>query len=121
MEKNIIAYFTNQDTAQRAADRLAAMGVPDIQVDSFGKYPGGSAGRLMNPLTGKISSQSNLVLGDSFGGDSAVLAAADVSVSGMSDGGQDAVSGHNVVLAAVVDAAIFDQALQEVRSAGGWA
>ncbi|MHB1407052.1 MAG: hypothetical protein ACYCV0_15875 [Desulfitobacteriaceae bacterium] len=120
-ERNILAYFKTPDQAQQAAAQLKSLGISDVQVDRFSKYPGGSADRLMNPLTGQVSSLSDLTLGDISARDIGVLTAADVSASGMSNGGETSVSGRNVLVAAIVEDSLYDQAIQIVRTSGGLA
>lgn len=118
-ERNILAYFKTPEQAEQAAAQLKSMGIGDVQVDRFSKYSGGSEDRLINPLTGQISSLSDLTLGDISTRDIGVLTAADVSASGMSSGGETSVSGRDVLVAAIVDDAQYDQAVQIVRTGGG--
>lgn len=118
-EKNIIAYFKSPEEAGKVADQLKSLGVDDVQIDRFGKYPLGSADQIMSPITGQISSQATLTLGASGGRDTGILASADVSASGMSDGGDNPITGRDIVLAAVVDQSVFDQAVKFVKEADG--
>lgn len=118
-EKNIIAYFKSPEEANKVADMIKSLGVKEVQVDRFGKYPLGSADQLMSPATGQISSQATLTLGASGGRDTGILASADVSASGMSDGGDNPITGRDIVLAAIVDETLFDKAKQFVKDADG--
>lgn len=118
-EKNILAFFKTSEEAKKAAEQIKGLGITDIQVDRFSKYNGGSADFVNNPITGDIPSQATLTLGVSSDRDTGVLASADVSASGMSDGGQDSVSGRDVLVAAIVDESKFDRAIQFVKDNGG--
>lgn len=103
MSKNIIAFFKTPEEANSVADQLKSMGVEDLKVERFSKFAGDGTDQIRNPITGKISSLANLTAGaDVDGPNSGILAAADISASGLSDGG-DGVSGRDVLLSAVVD------------------
>ncbi len=58
-------------------------------------------------------------LGANAGSDTGILASADVSASGMSNGGQAPITGRYVLLAAIVDESIFDKARQLIREGDG--
>lgn len=119
-EKSIIAYFKSPEDANRVADQIKSLGVKeDIQVNRFGKYPLGSSDKLINPTSGQISSQATLTLGASGDRDSGILASADVSASGMSDGGDNPITGRDILLATIVDETVFDQAMQFIKDADG--
>ncbi len=118
-EKNILAYFKSPDKAQEAAAKLKDLGVIDLQIDRFRKYPGDGVSRFMNPITGQIESLADLTLGlEDSGPDSRVLLDADVTASGMSDGGNDVLTGHDILLTVVVDEASHHKALEILRQAG---
>lgn len=119
-ERNILAGFKSLDAAERAAQALKQAGFQTIQVDGVGQYPGEGVEKVMNPITGEIPSLGNLTLDADFpnGRDASVLAAADPSASGMSDGGQDAI-GSSILLTCVVPENQGDQATQLIRSFGG--
>ncbi|WP_088186581.1 hypothetical protein [Desulfosporosinus sp. FKA] len=118
-EKNILAFFKTSDEAKIAAEQIKGLGVTDIQIDRFSKYPHGSADFVNDPTTGDMPSQAALILGASSDQDTGVLASADVSASGMSDGGQNSVSGRDVLIAAIVDESQFDRAIQFVKDNDG--
>ncbi|AET66560.1 hypothetical protein Desor_0880 [Desulfosporosinus orientis DSM 765] len=118
-EKNIIAYFKSPEDARKVQEQIKSLGVNDIQIDRFHKYPLGSADQLSSPGTAEMTSQATLTLGASEGRDTGVLASADVSASGMSDGDQNPISGRDIVLAAIVDESVFDQAIQFVKDGDG--
>lgn len=119
-ERNILAYFKSPEQAHEVASQLKSMGIDGVAVDRFSAYPGGSMDDLMNPITGRISSQARMTLGDGIlNRDAGVLASVDIAASGMSDGGQNAISGRDIVLAAVVDEGVFEQAREAVRQNGG--
>lgn len=118
-EKNILSYFKSPEEAGKVADQIKSLGVNNIQIDRFGKYPLGSSDQLTNPLTGETPSQATLTLGTSGGRDTGVIASSDVSASGMSDGSQNVISGRNILLATIVDQSAFDKAIQFIKDADG--
>ncbi|OLN29412.1 hypothetical protein [Desulfosporosinus metallidurans] len=118
-EKNIFAYFKTEDEAKEVEKKIKDLGVIDIQIDRVNKYPLGSSDKLMNPLTGNPSSQATMTLGASSDKNTGVLSSADVSASGMSDGGQDVITGQNILLVAVVDESVYENATGIIREAGG--
>ncbi|AQT83931.1 hypothetical protein ERICIV_03122 [Paenibacillus larvae subsp. larvae] len=119
-EKNILAYFNTPEQAKEVASKLNALRAEDVQIDRFGRYLGVGVDDVMNPITGNFSSLGNLTLGANFANrSSAIMAAADTSASGMSDGGQGGPNGKDILLTAVVDESIHEQALQIIRDSGG--
>ncbi|MDR3541327.1 MAG: hypothetical protein P4L69_10235 [Desulfosporosinus sp.] len=118
-EKNILAYFKSPEEANKAAEKLKSLGVMDIRIDRFSKYPLGSADQFTNVLTGDSSSQATLTLGANAGRDTGILTSTDVSASGMSDAGQDPITGSDILLATTVDESIFDQTRQLIREGNG--
>lgn len=118
-EKNILAFFKSTEEAKNVAHQMKKLGVTDLQIDRFSNYPLGSADQLTNPVNGSTSSQAQLTLGAGGGKDTGILVSADVSASGMSDGGQDSITGRDVLIAAIVDEAVFDQSIQLIKDAGG--
>ncbi|MCR4441760.1 MAG: hypothetical protein QHH10_06410 [Peptococcaceae bacterium] len=118
-EKNILAFFKSPELAQRAAKTLQELGIEEIQIDRYQSYPGDGINRFMNPLTGQTESLAGLTLGlEETGPDSRVLLDASVSASGMSDGGNDVVSGHDILLTIVVDESLHHQALKVLKDSG---
>lgn len=117
--KNILAYFKSPEEANKVLDKLKNLGVNDIQIDRFGKYSLGSADQFMNPLTGDTPSQATLTLGANAGRDTGILVSTDVSASGMSDGGQNPITGRDIILGAVVNESVFDKARQLIREGNG--
>ncbi len=119
-EKNILAYFNTPEQAQEAANKLKALRVVDMSIDRFSRYPGAGMSSGIPVFSGKVSSLSSLTSGaDFYGSSSSILAAADITASGMSDGGQGGPTGKDILLTAVVDESIHHQALQIVEQAGG--
>lgn len=117
-ERNILAYFNSVDQAETIANRLKSMGVSDVQIDRIHKYPEGTADHVMNPATGQIGSLSDLTLGD-ISGDIGPLTASDPAASGMSDGGQNSITGRDVLLATIVDESQHEQIRNDIRTNGG--
>ncbi|TGE32027.1 hypothetical protein [Desulfosporosinus sp. Sb-LF] len=117
--KNILAYFKSPEEANKVQEKLKDLGVSDIQVDRFNKYPLGSADQLMNPLTGDTPSQATLTLGINAGQDTGILVSTDVSATGMSDGGQNPITGRDIILGTVVDESIFEKARLLIKEGDG--
>ncbi|UFJ40421.1 hypothetical protein LOK74_20685 [Brevibacillus humidisoli] len=119
-ERNILAGFRSVDEAERAAEQLRKAGFQTVQVETIDRYPGEDVQQVINPISGQIPSLGALTLGADFpsGRDASVMAAADPSASGMSDGDQDS-GGANILLTAVVPEQRGDEAVQLIRSLGG--
>ena len=100
--KNILATFKTIDNAKNAAKTIENLGIVDIQIDQIGLYPGNHLNDFINPITGGFDSLSDLTLGSFTDKNSEILAAADVSASGMSDGNHMEIN-DNVLLTVVVD------------------
>jgi hypothetical protein len=119
-EKNILAYFHSPEQAEGIASKLKALRAVDVQIDRFGRYPGDGIEHVMNPITGDFASLGNLTLNADFGNKSAAIAAAaDPSASGMSDGGQGGPTGRDILLTAVVEESVYEQALRVIQEGGG--
>jgi hypothetical protein len=119
-EKSLLAYFHTPEQAEAAAFKLRALRAIDVSVDRFGRYAVTQGTDTdMNQLTGDFPSLGQLTLGADAGNiDANVLLAADPSASGMGGTG-DEVTGLDVVLAAVVDSGIEEQARRVIRDCGG--
>lgn len=120
-ERNLLAGFVSVDDAQKAEQALRQAGFTETQVDTVSPYPGEGVQQRMNPLTGNIPGLGHMTLDADFGSKSAsILAAADVSASGMSDGdGIMPEVNQGVLLTAVVSAERADQAEQIIKQYGG--
>jgi hypothetical protein len=118
-EKNMLAYFKTPEEAEKVGNQLASMGVTEYKIDRISKYPGDGIEEFTNPITSKISSLADLTQDTDISGRNAgILAAADVDASGMSDGGQE-ITGRDMLLTAVIDESLYEQALKVVENAGG--
>lgn len=100
--RNILASFKTIEDAQKAAQQLQKDGYKELQVDQISMYPGFNLNDLTNPITSNFDSLTNLTLGSFTNKDAEVLAAADVSASGMADG-SDMEINQNVLLTVVTD------------------
>lgn len=119
-ERNIIAYFKTPEEAEGAKRKLESLRAIDVSVDRFSRYPGDGVDHVENPITSDFPSLGSLTLGADYSDNSAgILTATDVSASGMSDGGQGGPTGYDIILAAVVEDGVFNQAVQVVEQAGG--
>ncbi|RKD22896.1 hypothetical protein BEP19_11715 [Ammoniphilus oxalaticus] len=120
-KKNFLAGFVSIDDAQAAEQALNEAGFTITQVDQISPYPGEGPQQVMNPLTGNIPSLGYLTLDAEFNSKSAaILAATDVSASGMSDGdGMMPEVNQGVLLTAVVPADQAEQAEQIIKQYGG--
>jgi hypothetical protein len=119
-EKNILAYFHSPEQAEGIASKLNALRAITVQVDRFSRYPGEGMNNIMNPLTGNIASLVTLTQGAEISSrDEGILIAADPSASGMSDGGDGGVTGRDILLTAVVDESVYEQALRVIEQGGG--
>lgn len=120
-EKNILAFFQDSDEAEKAAARIRELGVIDYRVDRIGRFPGDGIEQVMNPITSQIESQARMTMGlNVTGPDTGVLMAADPSASGMSDGGNEMVKGHDILLTVIVDESRHHEALRLLREAGAY-
>lgn len=117
-DKNILAYFKSPEDANKAANEIKDL-ASYIKVDRLSKFPLGSADKISNPATSDVPSQATLTLGANGGRDTGILASTDVSASGMSDGGQSPITGRDILLAAIVDESMLDQARQLIRKGDG--
>ncbi|CEH30780.1 hypothetical protein AM501_30115 [Aneurinibacillus migulanus] len=119
-EKNILAYFKSPEEAEQAAQKLSELGVVDLSIDRISRYSGQGTERMMNTLGGELPSLASTVLdADITNRGAGILLAADVSASGMSDGGQDDITGRDILLTVVVEEPKHHQALHIVEQSGG--
>lgn len=118
-EKNIMAYFRSPEAAESAAIKLRSLRVEDLAIETISRYPGEGSNKMMNPLTGNISSLGHLTLDADFSNRSAaIMAATDPSASGMSDGGQGGPTGHHILLTVIVNEQSHEQALRILEQCG---
>lgn len=118
-EKNILAYFHSPEQAEGAAKKLEALRVEDLSINRFSRYAGvGPSGASYTPgVSGSFSSWVPGALGTNA--TAGIMAAADPSASGMSDGGQEGPTGRDVLLTVVVDETVHHRALSIIEQAGG--
>jgi hypothetical protein len=119
-EKNILAFFHSREEAEQALQSMQAVQVIDSSIERIEKYPGDGIEQIMNPITGNFASLGNLSLDADYTNKSAaILSAADVSASGLSDGGQGGPTGRDVLLTVVVAEDDHKKALQIAKDHGG--
>ncbi|WP_339060778.1 hypothetical protein [Tepidibacillus marianensis] len=117
--RNILASFKTADEAQQAGRELQLLGIQEMRIDRVSLYPGYNLNNLSNPLTGRFESLAELTLGSDFTNKNAeILATADVSASGLSDGGNMDID-RNVLLTVVADETLADQAEQVINKYNG--
>lgn len=121
-EKNILAYFHSPKQAEQALQQMKGLEIIDSQIDQISRFIGEGIDHIMNPITGDFQGLGQLTQDANFTSkNAAILAAADVTASGMSDGGQDAVTGRNILLTVVIEESDFDAAMDIVKQHGGMA
>lgn len=119
-EKNILAYFHSEEEARGAEAKIQALRAVDTSIDRIQRFPGEGVQHTVNPVTGNFASLGNLTQDADFSDkSSSILAAADVTASGMSDGGADVVTGRDILLTAVVEEGAYEQAMSVVEEYGG--
>jgi len=121
-DRDILAYFHSTEEAEKALLQMNGLQLIDSQIDRISRFPGEGVQQQMNPITGDFPGIGKLTQDADFGSKStAILAAADVTASGMSDGGQHAVTGRDILLTVVVGEADFEAAKQAITNNGGTA
>lgn len=120
-ERNFLAGFASIDDAQAAEKALRKAGFKEVQVDPISPFPGEGVEQVINPITGNIPGLPHMTLDADFSSKSAsILAAADPSASGFSDGdGMMPEVNQGVLLTAVVPEHQADQAEQIIKQYGG--
>lgn len=119
-EKNILAYFKSPEQAEKALEQIKALKLVDSSINRFDGYPGDGSDRIRNPITGDFPGLGYLTLGGDFPDrDAAILAAANVSASGMSSGEQSyETAGRDILLTVVIDEDDYEQAVAIAEKAG---
>ncbi|GMK44595.1 hypothetical protein PghCCS26_17230 [Paenibacillus glycanilyticus] len=116
-EKNILAYFKSPEQAEKALEQIKALKLIDSSINRFDGYPGDGSDRIRNPITGDFPGLGYLTLGGDFSDrDAAILAAANVSASGMSQ--SDETAGRDILLTVVIDEDDYEQAVAIAEKAG---
>jgi len=95
-EASILAWFHSPEQAEGIKRKLEALRASAVSVDRISRFPE-----------------------DGYNIEAGILASADVTSSGMSDGGGEPVDGRDILLTVVIDEARRDQALEVIRQAGG--
>jgi hypothetical protein len=119
-ERNVLAYFKSEEEAKAALERMSGLRIADSSIRRVDRYPGGGMHDIMNPISADFPGLGYLVYGTDFTNSSAgILAAADVSASGLSSGGPDnRVTGRDVLLTVVVDERDYEQAVRIAMDGG---
>ena len=116
----MLAYFKSEEEAKAALERMSGLRIADSSIRRVDRYPGGGMHDIMNPISADFPGLGYLVYGTDFTNSSAgILAAADVSASGLSSGGPDnRVTGRDVLLTVVVDERDYEQAVRIAMDGG---
>lgn len=119
-ERNVLAYFRSEEEAKAALEGIARLRIADSSIRRVDRYPGGGTQDTLNPIHPDFPGLGFLVYGADFTNRSTgILAAADVSASGLSSGGPDnRVTGRDVLLTVVVDERDYEQAVRIAMDAG---
>jgi hypothetical protein len=118
-EKNILAYFKSPEQAEKALEQIKTLKLADSSIDRFDGYPGDGLDHIENPLTSDFPNLGSLTLGGDFLPNAGILAAASVSASGMSSGGEDnEITGRDILLTIVIEEEDFDKAMAIVQNEG---
>ncbi|MEV5025287.1 hypothetical protein [Paenibacillus sp. LPE1-1-1.1] len=118
-EKNILAYFKSPEQAEKALEQIKTLKLADSSIDRFDGYPGDGLDHIENPVTSDFPSLGSLTLGGDFLPNAGILAAASVSASGMSSGGEaNEITGRDILLTIVIEEEDFDKAIAIVQKEG---
>lgn len=83
--RSIFGYFSDRNDAESAKEQLRKAGFEDTQLDAV--RHDGAVGSATRPISGEISSLSDLTMGaDSEGDDTGILLSADPAASGLARG-----------------------------------
>ncbi|WP_419872619.1 hypothetical protein [Candidatus Pristimantibacillus sp. PTI5] len=118
-EKNILAYFKSPEQAEKALEQIKTLKLADSSIDRFDGYPGDGLDHIENPVTSDFPSLGSLTLGGDFLPNAGILAAASVSASGMSSGGEaNEITGRDILLTVVIEEEDFEKAMAIVQNEG---
>jgi hypothetical protein len=122
-EKGILASFNDPAQANAIASKLKALRAVEVQIDRFSRYPEETIEDSPYTPAGRINSLATLTQDAAISSmDAAVLISADAAASGYSDGVSGpggGVTGKDILLTAVVDESIYEQALRVIKEGGG--
>jgi hypothetical protein len=114
-ERSLFAYFNTPDQAKEAVERMKSLRLVDYAIERIDGYAGAgvqSLDMIGGTITGDFPGLGHLTLGGDFDGpDAGVLAASNVSASGMSSGGEDTLDiGRDIMLVAILEEEDYEQA-----------
>jgi hypothetical protein len=122
-EKGILASFNDPAKAEAIASKLKALRSVDVQIDRISRYPEETINDTPYTPTGRINSLATLTQDAAISSiDAGILVSADPAASGLSDGVSGpggGVTGKDILLTAVVDESIYEQALRVIQDGGG--
>ncbi|MBB6633105.1 hypothetical protein [Cohnella thailandensis] len=122
-ERTLFAYFNTPDQAKEAVDRMKSLRLIDYAIERIDGFAGTgfqSLDRIGGTITGDFPGLGHLTLGGDFDGpDAGVLAAANVSASGMSSGGyENRETGRDIMLVAIFEEEDYDEAERIAQECG---
>lgn len=118
-ERAIIAGFRTMAAAEQAGQELKNLGIIDMSIGRIDEHPATEYERRPeNAITGDYPGLASATFDRDMDRDSSILASADPSASGMSDGNDEDI-GIDVTLTVVVADKSFEQAEKIVRKNGG--
>jgi hypothetical protein len=122
-EKGILASFNDPAKAEAIASKLKALRAIDVQIDRISRYPEEAINDTPYTPAGRINSLATLTQDAAISSvDAGILVSADPAASGLSDGVSGpggGVTGKDILLTAVVDESIYEQALRVIQEGGG--
>lgn len=118
-EKTILAYFHTPDQAKQALEKLKALRLGEYAIERFDGYAGNGAEHsdaARNAISGESAGLPKMTPGEGF---DTLGAKPDAGVGGVSYGRPDnRTAGRDILLAATVDEADYEHAMQIVQSEG---
>ncbi|THF81620.1 hypothetical protein [Cohnella fermenti] len=122
-ERTLFAYFNTPDQAKEAVERMKELRLIDYAIERIDGFAGTgvqSLDTVGGTIAGEFPGLGQLTLGGDFDGpDAGVLAAANVSASGMSSGGpENVVTGRDIMLVAVLEEEDHDEAERIAQGCG---
>ncbi len=121
-ERSILAYFSSNDSAQKASEELKAKGYNTVQVDRISRYGVNNNPEINSAIAGNASSNTGLSLYSSEAGDISVneriLLGSDPSVSGYGSNDYGIAGGKAFLVTVVTNEGSVEQATKILKKHG---